>query len=71
MRWMTRQAIAGRPSETDQAWHTVGRGLHTSTSQLNLSRSWTLNPQQELTSQLNLKRLCHETLPNHSPQKCS
>jgi len=30
------------------------RGLHSSTSELNLSRSWALKPQQASTSQLNL-----------------
>ena len=38
---------------------TAGRGLHSSISYLNLSRSWSLQPQQESTSQLNLRRFCH------------
>jgi inorganic pyrophosphatase/exopolyphosphatase len=36
-----------------------GRALHSSTSQLNLSRSWSLKPQQESTSQLNLRH-CYD-----------
>jgi len=32
-----------------------GRGLHSSTSQINLSRSWSLKPRQESTYQLNLR----------------
>jgi hypothetical protein len=36
----------------------LGRGLHSSTSQLNLSRFWSLKPQPASTSQLNLKRFC-------------
>jgi len=36
-----------------------GRGGHSSTSQLNLSRSWSLKPQQDPTDQMNLKRFCH------------
>ena len=35
-----------------------GRGLHSSTSQLNISRFWLLKPQQASTSQLNLRRFC-------------
>jgi len=34
----------------------LGRGLHSSTSQLNLSRFWSLKPQQASTFQLNLSR---------------
>ena len=49
----------------------VGRGLHSSTSQLNLSRFWSLMPQLPSTSQLNLKRfLVHET-PQIAHEKCS
>jgi hypothetical protein len=36
----------------------TGRGLHSSTSQLSLSRFWSLKPQQASTSQLNLRRFC-------------
>ena len=36
----------------------VGRGLHSSTSQLNLSRFLSLMPQLSSTSQLNLRRFC-------------
>ena len=36
-----------------------GRGLDSCTSQLNLSRSWSLKPQQDSTYQINLKRFCH------------
>ena len=35
-----------------------GRGLHSLTSQLNLSSIWSLKPKQASTSQLNLRRLC-------------
>jgi hypothetical protein len=35
-----------------------GRGLHSSTSQLNLSCFWSQKPQQASTSQLNLGRFC-------------
>ena len=35
-----------------------GRGLHSSTSQLNLRRFWSLMPQLPSTSQLNLRRFC-------------
>jgi hypothetical protein len=35
-----------------------GRGLHSSTSPPNLSRFWSLKPQQASTSQLNLRRFC-------------
>ena len=47
---------------------TVGRGLHSSTSQLNLSRLWSLMPQLTSTSQLNLRRFCRCNFPN-SPRK--
>ena len=36
----------------------AGRGLHSSTSQLNLSRFFSLTPQLSFTSQLNLRRFC-------------
>jgi hypothetical protein len=36
----------------------AARGLHSSTSQLNLSRVWSLKPQQAATFQLNLRRFC-------------
>ena len=35
-----------------------GRGLHSSTFQLNLSRFWSQKPQQASTSQLNTRRFC-------------
>ena len=35
-----------------------GRGLHSSTFQLNLSHVWSLKPQQASSSQLNLRRFC-------------
>jgi len=39
-----------------------GRALHSSTSQLNLSRFWSLKPQPASTSQLNLRRFCRYDL---------
>ena len=35
-----------------------GRALHSSTSQLNLSRFWSQMPQEASTSRLNLRRFC-------------
>ena len=39
-----------------------GRGLHSSSSQLGLSRFWSLKPQQASTSQLNQRRFCRYDL---------
>jgi hypothetical protein len=48
------------------------RGLHSSTSQLKLSRFWSLNPQQASTSQLNLRHFCRCDLSlNIAHNKCS
>jgi len=47
-----------------------GRGLHSSTSQLKLSRSWSLKPQQDTTFQLNLGHFCHQS-PIIARRKCS
>jgi len=50
-----------------QSLTTLGRGLHSSTSQLNPSNFWSLKPQQAFTSQFNLRRFANAT-SGHSPQ---
>jgi hypothetical protein len=42
--------------------HAQGRGLHSSTSQLNLSRFCVPKPQQVSTPRLNLRRFCLRNL---------
>ena len=42
----------GGDSTAEEEGQGVGRGLHSSTSQLNMSRSWSLKPYQAPTSQL-------------------
>jgi hypothetical protein len=45
-----------------------GRGLHSSSFQLNLNRFWSLKPQQASTSQLSLTHFCRCDFEN-SPRK--
>jgi len=53
-----RTAITLGDGDTIAALLEGGRGLHSSTSHLNLSRFWTQKLQQPSTSQLNLRRFC-------------
>ena len=49
----------------------AGRGLHSTTFQLNLSRFWFLKVQQASTSLLNLKRFLSMKPPDVAHRKCS
>ena len=48
----------------------AGRGLHSSTSQLNLSHSWSLKPYQARTSQLILRRFLPTEATTTSGKQC-
>jgi len=48
-----------------------GRGLHSSTPQLNFSRFWSLKPQQASTYQLNMRFLLPMRPVNIVHKKCS
>ena len=53
------------------AGRVAGRGFHSSTSQLNMSRSWSLKPYQAPTSQLNLTRFLSMEATTTSNKQCS
>ena len=61
--------VSGNPDSPPKT--VSGRGLHSSTSQLNLSRSWSLQPYQAPTFQLNLRRFLAMEATITLKRKCS